>query len=336
MQVARCHPAPATPEVRSAARGLERNSALGPRSQTQPPMLESLDSTVPPSARRASHASAAQAAIAVAMDERAGVDPSARARATAQSPTDAPDAVARTAPGANSTAPGANSAAPGANGSAQRTTRLARLAQRGLREGVAALSTAELLRLIAGSRGAGPADPCERLLALSDLAELSRGSPAEWLGARGLRRIAAARLAASFELGRRAARAGQPARPLASSPERVQRLLAPELAGLEREQFVVLLLDGKHRLRRIERVSEGTLTSSLVHPREVFRAAVRESAAALIAAHNHPSGDPEPSAEDYEVTRRLREAGALLGIPLLDHVVLGSSACVSLRARMGF
>lgn len=214
--------------------------------------------------------------------------------------------------------------------------RLARLAQRGLREGVAALSTAELVRLIAGTRAAAGADPCERLLALGDLAELSRGSPAEWLGARGLRRIAAARLAASFELGRRAVRAGQPARPLASSPERVQRLLAPELAGLERELFVVLLLDGKHRLRRIERVSEGTLTSSLVHPREVFRAAVRESAAALIAAHNHPSGDPEPSAEDYEVTRRLREAGALLGIPLLDHVVLGSSGCVSLRARMGF
>jgi len=220
--------------------------------------------------------------------------------------------------------------------SAARPARLARLAQRGLREGVSALSTAELLRLIAGDRGSAEADPGERLLALGDLAELSRGSPAEWLGARGLRRIAAARLAASFELGRRAARARQPARPLASSPERVQRLLAPELAGLEREQFVVLLLDGKHRLRRIERVSEGTLTSSLVHPREVFRAAVRESAAAVIAAHNHPSGDPEPSAEDYEVTRRLREAGALLGIPLLDHVVLGSSGCVSLRARMGF
>lgn len=293
-------------------------------------MLQSVDSKVRPSAGRASsaRASAGQAAATAAIDEHASVDPSACALATEQSPNDALAAVPRAAPCGNRAAPGANSA--------PRPTRLARLAQRGLREGVAALSTAELLRLIAGSRGAGPADPCERLLALSDLAELSRGSPAEWLGARGLRRIAAARLAASFELGRRAARAGQPARPLASSPERVQRLLAPELAGLEREQFVVLLLDGKHRLRRIERVSEGTLTSSLVHPREVFRAAVRESAAALIAAHNHPSGDPEPSAEDYEVTRRLREAGALLGIPLLDHVVLGSSGCVSLRARMGF
>jgi DNA repair protein RadC len=80
----------------------------------------------------------------------------------------------------------------------------------------------------------------------------------------------------------------------------------------------------------------GTLTTSLVHPREVFRSAVREAAAALIAVHNHPSGDPEPSAEDLEVTRRLIEAGRLLGIPLLDHVVVGDGAWVSLRERMPF
>ena len=98
--------------------------------------------------------------------------------------------------------------------------------------------------------------------------------------------------------------------------------------------FHALLLDGKHRLRRMERVSEGTLTSSLVHPREFFRPAVREPAAAVIAVHNHPSGDPEPSAEDLEVTRRLVRAGELLGIPLLDHIVVGAAGWVSIRGRI--
>lgn len=110
----------------------------------------------------------------------------------------------------------------------------------------------------------------------------------------------------------------------------------PHVRGLERETFHVLALDGKHRLLSRHAVSTGTLTTSLVHPREVFRAAVREGAAAVIAVHNHPSGDPEPSTEDVEVTRRLLEAGQLLGIPLLDHVVIGDARCVSLRERMGF
>jgi DNA repair protein RadC len=120
------------------------------------------------------------------------------------------------------------------------------------------------------------------------------------------------------------------------SPRRVHELVAVELRGLERERFLVLLLDGKHRLKRREVVSEGTLTTSLVHPREVFRPAVRESAAAVVVVHNHPSGDPEPSLEDVEVTRRLIEAGRLLGIPLLDHVVVGDGRFASLRERMSF
>jgi DNA repair protein RadC len=98
----------------------------------------------------------------------------------------------------------------------------------------------------------------------------------------------------------------------------------------------VLLLDGKHRLVRRQRVSEGTLTSSLVHPREVFGPAVREAAAAVIVAHNHPSGDPEPSGEDLAVTRRLIEAGRILGVPVLDHVVIGDGAFVSIRDRISF
>jgi DNA repair protein RadC len=99
------------------------------------------------------------------------------------------------------------------------------------------------------------------------------------------------------------------------------------------EQFHLLLLDGRHRVLREVMASRGTLTASLVHPREVFRPALREGAAALVVVHNHPSGDPGPSHEDREVTRRLVQAGALLGVPLLDHVVVAERGWVSLRGE---
>ncbi|MEM7306039.1 MAG: DNA repair protein RadC [Planctomycetota bacterium] len=172
------------------------------------------------------------------------------------------------------------------------------------------------------------------LLARSDLVELSRLAPYELASRFALSDQAAARVSAAFSLGRRVERARQPARPPMRTPKRVYAAVAAELRGLQRERFLALLLDGKHRLKRIDRVSEGTLTSSLVHPREVFRAAVREAAAAVVVAHNHPSGDPEPSREDLEVTRRLADAGRLLGIPLLDHVVVGQGCFVSLRDRL--
>jgi len=103
------------------------------------------------------------------------------------------------------------------------------------------------------------------------------------------------------------------------------------LRDSKREVFLVLLLDSKHRVIREERVSEGSLTASIVHPREVFQAAISELAGAILAIHNHPSGDPTPSAEDFEITRRLKDAGDLLGIQLLDHVILGDGEFVSFR-----
>ena len=168
----------------------------------------------------------------------------------------------------------------------------------------------------------------------TSLGKLARSTPCEFARRFGLPPRDSARVAAAFELGRRALLDEREPAPLCGSAEQVFRWVSPELAGLERERFLILLLDGKHRLQRMEQISEGTLTTSLVHPREVFRSAVRESAAALIAVHNHPSGDPEPSAEDLEVTRRLRRAGRLLGIPLLDHVVVGAGRYVSLRDRL--
>src|SRR6185295_659238 len=133
----------------------------------------------------------------------------------------------------------------------------------------------------------------------------------------------AARVRAALELGRRATAeplaAGGPLRDAAA----VYAHFRGRLPQLDREVFYVLLLDGKNRVRGEVRVSEGSLTAALVHPREVFAPAIREAAAALILVHNHPSGDPTPSAEDAAITQRLRQAGELIGIRVLDHVVVG-------------
>ena len=172
-------------------------------------------------------------------------------------------------------------------------------------------------------------------LARSDISTRARHEPRVLARLTGLGARESERLAACFALGRRVEAERWSRGDSLRTPEGGFRLMAPRLRGLERETFYVLLLDGKHRLKAIDRVSEGTLTSSLVHPREVFAPALRLAAAALIAVHNHPSGDPEPSAEDIAVTRRLADAGRLLGVPLLDHVVVGLGGFVSLRERLG-
>jgi len=185
----------------------------------------------------------------------------------------------------------------------------------------------DLIEAISGVR------PCARRLHEVGLARLSRWSHARMQVECGLDLVGATRLAAAFELGRRVERERVLPRARFPSPRSVWEHVIPELRGLERERFCVLLLDGKHRLLRELLVSEGTLNSSLVHPRDVFGPAVREGAGALIVVHNHPSGDPEPSAEDLAITQRLREAGELLGIPLVDHVVVADGGWVSLRER---
>jgi DNA repair protein RadC len=182
-----------------------------------------------------------------------------------------------------------------------------------------------------------PADPpgVGKILG-RDLVELARLEPAELQAEFGLAPSSARRIRAALTLGRAWVRARQGERPNLRSPRAVFELLEAEARGLEQETFWSLLLDGKQRLRRLVQVSAGTLTASLVHPREVFRGAIRESAAALIVVHNHPSGDPEPSAEDLAVTERLRAAGEVIGIPLQDHVILGAGGFVSLRERLRF
>lgn len=156
-----------------------------------------------------------------------------------------------------------------------------------------------------------------------DWSALGRATAAELAGLAGMGPAKAATLAAALELGRRAV--SQPMGPGQAfrSSDQVYAHYGARVAGLKRERFFCLLLDARNRCVREETVSEGSLTGSLVHPREAFRAAVREAASAVIFAHNHPSGDPEPSREDIELTRRLWDAGKVLGIRVLDHVVLG-------------
>lgn len=140
----------------------------------------------------------------------------------------------------------------------------------------------------------------------------------------------AAQIAAAVELGRRLATA-RPVRPRVRCPADVSRLLMAGMKDLDREHFYLVQLNTKHYVLGVDLISIGTLNGSMVHPREVFRAAVRRGAAALILVHNHPSGDPTPSPEDVQVTRRLVEAGRIMGIDVLDHVIIGNQRYVSLR-----
>ncbi len=195
------------------------------------------------------------------------------------------------------------------------------------RLGAAALSDRELLILLVGSgtRGRPAPEIAEGLLrtaGTAGLALLARRSADALSGVPGLGRALAARLVAAFELGRRAAAAGGRAALRITGPAEVAARMQPRLADLDQEEFHLLLLDRQHRILDERQITRGILDASLIHPREVFRPAVEAGAAAILVVHNHPSGDPTPSAEDRAVTRQLREAGAILGIPLLDHIVV--------------
>jgi DNA repair protein RadC len=154
----------------------------------------------------------------------------------------------------------------------------------------------------------------------------------ELLRAAGVGPTKAARLVAAFELGQRLARESRPALPRIREPEDVVRLLEGRLRDLQVEEFHLLALDSQSQVMREVLVTRGLLNSSLVHPREVFRPAIAEAAAGIIVVHNHPSGDPTPSAEDRAVTRQLVSAGQLLDLPLYDHVIIAGDLFVSFAA----
>lgn len=200
-----------------------------------------------------------------------------------------------------------------------------------------ALSDAELLALLlrTGGRGSDALSVALDLLAAQGgLAGLARASGCDLAGTSGVGPAKSATLRACLELGRRLAAIRLEAGTAIRGPEDVFRHFHPRLRHATQERFFVVLLDGRHRVLRVELVSQGTLTASLVHPREVFRPALRGAAAAVVLVHNHPSGDPTPSREDREITDRLVRAGELLGVPVLDHVVVAERGFRSLREEL--
>jgi DNA repair protein RadC len=206
--------------------------------------------------------------------------------------------------------------------------------------GSSALSDGDLLAIIlnTGIRGETVTDVAQRLLAEHgglrglfrlDIAELSR--------IRGLGDAKAVRLKAALELGRRLAALSPEERPQVGSPEDVANLLGIEMSALEQEQLRVVLLDTKHRILGSRTVYQGSVNQAQVRVAEVFRDAVRQQATAIVAVHNHPSGDPTPSAADVALTVELVRAGALLDIELLDHLIIGQGRWLSLkRLGLGF
>ena len=202
--------------------------------------------------------------------------------------------------------------------------------------GPEALADAELLALQLGSGTAGrsASDVAREILATyGSLAEVAAREVTELARVMGVGPAKAARLVAAFELGRRLRARTPGVRVVLSAPGDVYAAFGPLMEDLPREVFRVALLDAQNGLLRDRVVSEGTLSASLVHPREVFKPALLEPAASVILLHNHPSGDPTPSREDIRLTRQLVECARLLDLRVHDHLVIGRGRYVSLAER---
>jgi DNA repair protein RadC len=200
--------------------------------------------------------------------------------------------------------------------------------------GVRAASPVDLIA-IAFSRRTDDVDEAMARTALKKYGSIGRMADSSFEDikeATGLEEFEVIRCLALMELGRRAGRAEKGVHPEIDVPEDIYELLE-DLKLEKQEHFVAVLLDAKNRVIRVANVHVGTLTSSLVGPREVFRIAIREGASSMIVAHNHPSGDPTPSPEDLEVTKKLVEVGKLLDIPVIDHIIIGNPASVSFQRK---
>jgi DNA repair protein RadC len=202
--------------------------------------------------------------------------------------------------------------------------------------GADVLADAELLALQLGSgtRGRSAIDVAREMLATyGSLGDVAARDASELSGIPGVGPAKAARLVAAFELTRRLRARTPGTRTVLSSPAEVYAAFGPLMEDLSREVFRIALLDAQNGLLRDRIVSEGTLSASLVHPREVFKPAILESAASVILLHNHPSGDPTPSREDLRLTRQLVECAHLLDLAIHDHVIIGRGRFVSLAER---
>ncbi len=205
-----------------------------------------------------------------------------------------------------------------------------------LRLGAEKISNAELLAIIlrTGNRQETALDLAHKILKLvKEFRELPYLSIEELSEIKGIAQVKAIQLKASLELGRRMAVALREHNVDITSPADVFNFMAEEMRYLEQEEFRVIFLNIKNKVIITEVIFKGSLNSSIVHPREIFRLALKRNAASVILLHNHPSGDPKPSSEDINVTRRLVEAGEVMGIKVLDHIIIGEKNYVSFREK---
>lgn len=207
-----------------------------------------------------------------------------------------------------------------------------------IQKGADILSDAELLALVIRT-----GDPASRQSALDlgrtllgtfgDLRKLSSATIAEICATKGTGPAKAAAIKACLEIAQRINSDRLASTERFTSPEQIYRHYHYRFRDRKKEHFMALLLDGKNRIIREVQISEGSLNQSIVHPREVFSPAIRESAAAIILVHNHPTGDPSPSREDIAITQRLKEAAEITGVGILDHIIVGDGSFVSFSAR---
>jgi DNA repair protein RadC len=202
--------------------------------------------------------------------------------------------------------------------------------------GPEALSNSEILAILlrTGIKGENVLTLSERIIAgAGGLSGLGKLTVHELAQIHGLGKAKSAEIKAALELGRRSVSLDPMSRPIVNSPQDVAHIVMEEMRYLDREHFRVISLSTKNHVLGISSISIGSLNSSLVHPRECFKEAIRRNSNAIILLHNHPSGDPTPSKEDIDVTRRLMDGGKILGIEVLDHVIIGDNRYISLKER---
>ena len=205
-----------------------------------------------------------------------------------------------------------------------------------LQRGAHSLSDTELLTILirVGSGKSTAFDLARKILVQEkNLRGIAGKTAQELMRLKGIGEAKAVELLAAFEIGRRVQGMNNDSKTIIRSPEDIARIMIPRLRDRKNESFWVMLLDAKNALIHEEELTTGTLTASLVHPREVFKVAIDRIAASVIVVHNHPSGNREPSSEDVNVTRQLVEAGRIIGIPLHDHVIVGGDGYTSFAER---
>ncbi len=209
--------------------------------------------------------------------------------------------------------------------------------ERLLKLGAEALSAQEVLALILGrgTKGESVMITAQNLLKeFGNLKGIANASIEELTRIKGIGQAKAAQLKAAFELTKRLENPlDETLRPAIKSPEDAVKVVKGKLKDKKKEHFWILSLDTRNHLINGKEVSVGSLDTSIVHPREVFKEAISASAASVIFIHNHPSGDPEPSEEDIKLTKRLTQAGEIIGIDILDHIIVGNKKYLSLKAR---